>query len=109
MLSWTLISINIDVIFFPQILVIPCDVTNDDNLKTLVDETVKKFGRIDVLVCNTDIYDRKQKCTTCTLIMYNSVQYNEILVGFFSSLKPSSSTVSPPDLNNLLKLNKNKI
>ncbi|VDH91699.1 Hypothetical predicted protein [Mytilus galloprovincialis] len=35
-----------------DILVIPCDVTNDDNLKTLVDETVKKFGRIDVLVNN---------------------------------------------------------
>ncbi|XP_052093594.1 3-oxoacyl-[acyl-carrier-protein] reductase FabG-like isoform X2 [Mytilus californianus] len=35
-----------------DILVIPCDVTNDDNLKTLVDETVKKFGRIDVLINN---------------------------------------------------------
>ncbi|XP_063420081.1 dehydrogenase/reductase SDR family member 7-like isoform X1 [Mytilus trossulus] len=35
-----------------DILVIPCDVTNEENLKTLVDETVKKFGRIDVLINN---------------------------------------------------------
>ncbi|XP_076092295.1 3-oxoacyl-[acyl-carrier-protein] reductase FabG-like [Mytilus galloprovincialis] len=35
-----------------DVLVIQCDVTSEDNLKTLVDETVKKFGRIDVLINN---------------------------------------------------------
>ncbi len=29
-----------------------CDVTNDEELQKLVDETIKKFGRIDILVSN---------------------------------------------------------
>lgn len=35
-----------------EVLTVPCDVGNPENLQTLVDETVKKFGQIDVLVNN---------------------------------------------------------
>lgn len=41
---------NTVVVVMFQVLIVPCDVGNPENLQTLVDETVKKFGQIDVLV-----------------------------------------------------------
>lgn len=35
-----------------QCLVVPCDVTNTQNIKEAVDQVVEKFGRIDILVNN---------------------------------------------------------
>lgn len=34
---------------------IPCDVASREQLKRLVEETVRRFGRIDILVCNAGI------------------------------------------------------
>ena len=38
---------------------IPCDVTDGLALETLVAETVKRFGGLDILVCNAGITDRR--------------------------------------------------
>src|SRR5262245_36241386 len=38
-----------------QALFVPCDVSNEDEVKNLVSETIEKFGRIDVLVNNAGV------------------------------------------------------
>lgn len=38
-----------------EVLVVPTDVTREDQCKTLIDKTVERFGRIDVLICNAGI------------------------------------------------------
>lgn len=35
-----------------KVVAIPCDLTNQENLTSLVDETIKTFGKIDVLINN---------------------------------------------------------
>lgn len=41
--------------FGAQVIALKVDLTNDDQVWTLVDETVKKFGRIDILVNNAGV------------------------------------------------------
>ena len=41
---------NITAFVYAQLLVLQCDVQKDEDLHKTVDETVKRFGRIDVLV-----------------------------------------------------------
>jgi len=38
-----------------EAIVIPCNIGNKDELQTLVDETTKAYGAIDVLVCNAAV------------------------------------------------------
>ena len=38
--------------FLFQILVVVADITKDQDMTTLVDQAINKFGRIDVLVMN---------------------------------------------------------
>lgn len=38
-----------------EAVAVPCNISHQDQLKTLVDATVKKWGRIDVLVCNAAV------------------------------------------------------
>ena len=49
-------------------LLIKCDISNEEEVKYMIDETVKEFGKIDVLVNNAAVcYD-----TNCCFF-YNSV------------------------------------
>lgn len=49
-----------------DVLYTSCDVTKDNDLKSLVDATIKKFGRIDVLVSNAgkNMFYGTEKATT---------------------------------------------
>src|SRR3569832_290114 len=38
-----------------QILSVVADVSNEEDCKGLIDETIKRFGQIDVLICNAGI------------------------------------------------------
>lgn len=38
-----------------KVLIIKCDISNDDEVKNMVDQTIKRFGTIDVLVNNAGI------------------------------------------------------
>jgi NAD(P)-dependent dehydrogenase (short-subunit alcohol dehydrogenase family) len=39
----------------PNVLTVACDLTNPEELKSLVDQTITRFGRIDVLINNAGI------------------------------------------------------
>jgi NAD(P)-dependent dehydrogenase (short-subunit alcohol dehydrogenase family) len=36
-------------------LVVPADVTRDDDVQALVDRTLDRFGRLDILICNAGV------------------------------------------------------
>jgi NAD(P)-dependent dehydrogenase (short-subunit alcohol dehydrogenase family) len=38
-----------------QAIAVPCNISHEDQLQALVDATLKKWGRIDVLVCNAAV------------------------------------------------------
>jgi NADP-dependent 3-hydroxy acid dehydrogenase YdfG len=41
-----------------EVLVLPTDVTNEADVKRLVEETIARFGRVDIAICNAGVYIR---------------------------------------------------
>ena len=41
-----------------QVLVVPGDVTREVDVRSLVDKTLERFGRIDIAICNAGVYVR---------------------------------------------------
>jgi dehydrogenase/reductase SDR family member 7B len=41
-----------------EVLLVPTDVANEADVRRLVDETVARFGRVDIAVCNAGVYVR---------------------------------------------------
>lgn len=56
-----------------NVLVIKCDVSSEENVKSLVEETVSKFGHIDYLVANTGIGGGPNKAHEVSLEEWNKV------------------------------------
>lgn len=50
----------------PNVLTVTCDLTNPEDLKSLVDQTIKRFGRIDVLINNAGISNSNVSWKTTT-------------------------------------------
>ena len=56
-----------------NVLGIKCDVSSEENVKSLVEETVSKFGHIDYLVANTGIGGGPNKAHEVSLEEWNKV------------------------------------
>jgi len=56
-----------------EIMAIRADVSKKEDCKKLVEETIKKYGRIDVLVNNAGIADRHMPISSCTEDWYDEV------------------------------------
>ena len=56
-----------------EILAIAADVSKPEACKKVVDETIKKYGRIDVLVNNAGIADKHMPINLCTEEWYDTV------------------------------------
>lgn len=56
-----------------EITAVQADVSRKDDCKKIVEETIKKYGRIDVLVNNAGIGDRHMPINLCTEEWYDEV------------------------------------
>ena len=56
-----------------EIIAIKADVSKKDNCKKVVEETIKKYSRIDVLVNNAGIADRNMPINLCTEEWYDEI------------------------------------
>ena len=41
-----------------EVLVVPADVTREADVRNLVDQTLERFGRVDIAICNAGVYVR---------------------------------------------------
>ena len=56
-----------------EIMAIKADVSKKDNCKKIVEKTIKKYSRIDVLVNNAGIADRNMPINLCTEEWYDEI------------------------------------
>jgi len=56
-----------------EIMAVQADVSKKEDCKKIVEETIKKYGRIDVLVNNAGIADRHMPINLCTEDWYDTV------------------------------------
>lgn len=71
---------------------IQCDVSNEENVKNLIDKTIKKYGRLDGAFNNAGIVGIRK-----SIIELNSKEFDEVirtnLFGTFISKIPGSTNV----------------
>lgn len=60
----------------PNVLAVACDLTNPESLKSLVDQTIARFGRIDVLINNAGISKSNVSWKTTAEEWYQTIAIN---------------------------------